>query len=295
MSTMLSQINLEMLSAHLMEFSFDFFKDSTAFGRQMALDLGYLLGQCDTAHSTEIARISFSFKNILEIGPYSREDKVNYPGLIENGGIWMRNPSMFSFQIAGMILGLFGALLVSKSKSGKGNAFFFGFLYFALMNVSSIACHNLTTKHSNEWELARLADLVFTGASSLSLVFTAFSNTTKMPYLVFPVLFSIFAILGDSFRGFPFTAEIMYIGSMLLACVALVPRLHTYSDYRPGIAVCYFGLLLLIVSIPMDTFLCESRITYSAVHLIFLGSNVVFFGLLIICATLRDITKIKVD
>lgn len=225
----------------------------------------------------------------LQVGPYLEAGNPDlYPGKFQDAILLARNPHLLNTQLVGFILGLAGFLLMMiKGKHPKSIAFQYSFLYFGLMNISSMFCHSFTERNTELWKLARLADLVFTEASATSFVYTTLSKTTHGHHLINLVALTLFTIIGDHLKAFPFTAEIVYIGTCLFACVALGPRLHKFAGVDAGLMTSYLGLLGLASAMPLDYFLCANKYTYTAIHVVFFSCDVIFLGFLLISLKLN--------
>ena len=67
----------------------------------------------------------------------------------------LRNPHLLPLQLLGAAVGLGGAarLLLGRAAPAGATYYGFSFLYFALMNLTSIACHALADRGSRSWEV----------------------------------------------------------------------------------------------------------------------------------------------
>ena len=287
------------ISSHTLEFLMDMFKDATLIATELLTDGSHSLATCSN-NENRFAGVSFGWQTTGPLGPLSAGYKLQvgpyleagnpalYPGKLQDATLLARNPHLLNTQLAGFIIGLAGFLLMMiKGKHPKSLSFQYSFLYFALMNISSIFCHNVTERNSELWKLARLADLVFTGASATSLVYTTLSKTTHGLHLFNLVALTLFTVIGDHLKAFPFTAEIVYIGTCLFACVALGPRLHNFTGVNAGLIISYLGLLGLALAIPLDYFLCANKYTYTAIHVVFFSCDAIFLGFLLISVKLN--------
>lgn len=150
-----------MISRLTFEFMQNFFPDTALF---LAAQLGVQLILC---HNSEI---SMNITNTFSL----------------------RNPTLLPIQLLGLLIGSYGALKIKKSISGS-----YAFLFFALMNLSSIICHNISQKYSTVWEISRIFDIIFTGSSSLSLPFITKNQMSHFLHFLIFLLLSIFGILSD--------------------------------------------------------------------------------------------------
>ncbi|KAJ3318323.1 hypothetical protein HDV06_000556 [Boothiomyces sp. JEL0866] len=198
------------------------------------------------------------------------------------GDFQIRNYSLLPMQLLGLIIGLYGSRIIRK-RENRFVAWRWAFWYFGFMNLTSIVCHNFATKYSLLWEVFRLLDLVFTGASSLCLAFEALHNFVPAVFcpLAFPVLLAL-GYYGDfTGKSIPFTAEFIYIGLMVIATLVLIPQLDNIG--KRGSSVAISGLGIILASIPTDGLFCNaSNGLYSAVHILFLGCDLTFVGFYIL-------------
>jgi hypothetical protein len=286
------------ISSYSLQFAMDIFKDAALIATELLTDGSHSLATCDNIEH-RLAPIYFGlgpFGYQLQVGPYLDMGTPGlYPGKFQSDGTLLaRNPQLLPFQLVGFVLGIAGFLLMLlKGKHPKSIAFLYSFLYFAMMNLTSIVCHNLSERKSELWEFAKIADLVFTGASSLSLVYTTFSQTTHSLHVWNLIALGIFTVIGDYYGAFPFTAEIVYIGTMIFACMALGPRLHTFTGVSTGLMISYAGLIGLASALPLDSLLCINKYTYTAIHVIFFSCDVIFFGFILISDALNKAAKTK--
>ncbi len=307
-----------MASSHLIQFVSDFFPDAHALTVKYVAPLlqrhvGVPLEMCAAVEPSVlvdipplVARLASSATAVLAASSSAATSAVAAAAAAaENTGstgatmqVLLRNPTLLPIQLTGIALGLVGWFAFRQRAEERVDwsrqframrSLAWAFLFFAAMNATSIGAHNLCARGSFAWEAFRLFDLAFTGASSLCLACVPFA----VPHIAHVgIMFATlgYTILGDStrpLRGWPFTAELVYIGAMLVATVLLGLRLHRIGrgcnfDY----AICLAGLAIILAAIPLDHQLCAlaeavgggGRLT--AVHLVFFGCDVVFFGLL---------------
>ncbi len=186
------------------------------------------------------------------------------------GGISIRNPYLFPIQIAGILSGFIGAVLVKRKPNVS---WFWAFLFFTAMNFTSLFAHNLSEKYSFLWKIARLADISCTGSSSLSLMLVPFQLQSSVVPIITSMLLTILAISSA-----PFTAEFVYVGCMILATVALAPNLFTLSMSKMGPLISLTGLAIILIALPVDGLLCKADSMFSGVELVFLGCDFCFIG-----------------
>ncbi|KAI8902435.1 hypothetical protein BC833DRAFT_561650 [Globomyces pollinis-pini] len=172
----------------------------------------------------------------------------------------IRNPSLLPIQLAGFLIGILGAFhlytLGTRSKLGKSAEFWTSFSPVPF----------LSTKRS--------------GSSSLCLVLTQFTVPKALHIIIFAVFCGL-GFFGDFLdKAIPFTGEFIYIGMMLLASLVLLPNLHTIGTSFMGKFISVFGLIVILLGLPLDHIFCEYvGSEFSAVHACFFGSDIAFFGL----------------
>lgn len=209
----------------------------------------------------------------------------------------LRNLDLLPYQLAGFVIGLIGALLMAKSKR-ISKSWFWGMFFFACMNASSIFCHNWTNRLSPGWELARIADIIFTGASSLSLAFVALKNVPHIYHVITFLIIAFFGVLGDyNHKMIPFTAELIYIGMMIFAFFALAPRIFIMTKSRLAISIALSGVFVIFMGPLLDKTFCSFGLPMSTVHMVFLGSDLALLGLLLIALDMNKVDnhKSKID
>ncbi|KAJ3253112.1 hypothetical protein HK103_000862 [Boothiomyces macroporosus] len=198
------------------------------------------------------------------------------------GGFQIRNYSLLPMQLLGLIIGFYGSRIIRK-RERRFVAWRWAFWYFGWMNLTSIICHNFATKYSLVWEIFRILDVVFTGASSLCLTFEPFFNYIPSVFcpLAFPALLAL-AYIGDySGKSIPFTAEFMYIGLMAIATLILLPQLGNIG--KRGASVAISGVGIILGGLLTDGLFCNaSNGLYSAVHVLFMGCDLIFVGFYIL-------------
>lgn len=166
---------------------------------------------------------------VADIFSFTITTCINTEYIIEIAGYQIRNPTLLPIQMLGMIIGLYAAFTLKRNTS-----WFYAFLFFGCMNLTSIFCHNLSKQYSALWELSRILDIIFTGASSLSLPFLVNHLSHKTHMFLFGLLFAFGIICDYSMVDeytIPFTAEIIYlllmiIGSINLALLVLSSKLR---------------------------------------------------------------------
>jgi hypothetical protein len=250
-----------MLSAFTANFVLDFFPGLHRILYRIAEQVDYELVTC---HGEEIVQEAF--------------------------GQQIRNTTLLPTQLAGLVIGIYGSMIVSRNAS---KSWFWAMLYFAGMNLTSIFCHNLTEKYTIEWKVFRLLDIVFTGASAGCLLFSQLRLPSIFNLLIFPALL-IFNYKYDFGEGaIAFVPEFTYIGMMLIAVLFLLPKLQKISTSKLGYGSSIIGLLLLIIGLPIDSILCEYSTQVSSVHLIFLGSDFAMLGLSLLASTSSEVLEKK--
>ena len=303
-----------MASSHLIQFVSDFFPDAHALTVKYVAPLlqrhvGVPLEMCAAVEPSVLvdvppvmARLASSVTAVLAASSSAAAAAQNTGSIGADTGaamqVLVRNPTLLPIQLTGIALGLVGWFAFRQRAEERVDwsrqframrSLAWAFLFFAAMNATSIGAHNLCARGSFAWESFRLFDLAFTGASSLCLACVPFA----VPHIAHVgIVFATlgYTILGDStrpLRGWPFTAELVYIGAMLVATVLLGVRLHRIGrGFNFDYAICLTGLAIILAAIPLDHQLCAlaaavgggGRLT--AVHLVFFGCDVVFFGLL---------------
>jgi hypothetical protein len=297
-----------MASSHLIQFVSDFFPDAHALTVKYVAPLlrrhvGVPLEMCVAAEPSvlvdlppAVARLASSVTAALATSSSAASNIGADAGAAMQ--MLVRNPTLLPIQLTGIALGLVGWFAfrqcaeerIEWSRQFRAmRSLAWAFLFSAAMNATSIGAHNLCSRGSFAWEAFRLFDLAFTGASSLCLACVPFA----VPHIAHVgIMFATigYTILGDSTRplhGWPYTAELVYIGAMFVATVLLGLRLHRIGrGFNFDYAICLTGLAIILVAIPLDHQLCAlsaavgggGRLT--AVHLVFFGCDVVFFGLL---------------
>lgn len=189
----------------------------------------------------------------------------------------IRNPSLLPIQIAGLLIGLAGTFNIRKSPSWK-----FAFLYFALMNLASILCHNIAEKYTQIWHVGRVMDIVFTGSSSVCLAVLVESKIESNKFILLLAVIGIYGTAG-ALVPIPFASSIIYILLMIIATLALLPEilLCNLNKERWRQAIALYGLGIILLSLGVDWAFCFVEGWWSAVHAVFLGSDIIFLGLLI--------------
>lgn len=159
----------------------------------------------------------------------------------------VRNPHLLPYQVLGAAIGIFGARQLLASRSPQLTYWAYSFLFFGLMNVSSIFCHALITHKSKLWDHMSMVDVVMTGCASLCMLFQQLSTWTQLPAAVrgslLPRLLhppatlrgaralvwrTVVLALGLGFvgraAGVPWVNELLYLGTTAAAAnaVALV-------------------------------------------------------------------------
>jgi hypothetical protein len=205
-------------------------------------------------------------------------------------GYQIRNTTLIPTQLAGLFIGIFGTMVISRKAS---KSWFWAMLYFAGMNLTSLFCHNLTQKYTFEWKLFRLLDIVFTGSSAGCLLFSQIQVPSLFNVLIFPVLLTLNYKYDFGKDSIPFLPEFTYIGMMLLAVLFLLPNLRKMGTSKVGYGCSMIGLLLLVIGLPIDSLLCEFSTQVSSVHMIFLGSDFALLGLLLLANTPQQDLKKK--
>lgn len=197
-------------------------------------------------------------------------------------GLVIRNYTLLPIQLIGLFVGLYGAFKLQHVQSWS-----WAFLYFSGMNLTSILCHNLSQKYSQIWIISRLLDVVFTGASSLCLVCTSI----RVPRFIHPLIFVLLLFLNYMLPGVQFLSEFTYIGTIFMATMIVGPRLNKIGKSRVGYWLSLFGLAIIAASLLLDSFLCSKfGGLVASIHLVFLGCDVAFLGLLIlVISSTRDI------
>ncbi|KAI8916078.1 hypothetical protein EDD86DRAFT_244034 [Gorgonomyces haynaldii] len=204
---------------------------------------------------------------------------------------------LLPIEIIGIMLGFFGFFKTFSDKS-VAPVFSWAFLWFGLMNVSAIFCHNLSSFKGDfygiPWSFFAQIDCGFTGASSLNLIIGAFylnqQPLNDRKRLAMHVL-AFLAGLGVIFMEFfgygtiPFTSEIVYGGLTIVAALALSVQFLCFEQSRRAkqwIPVIFSGAVVILVPLALDRLFCtllgSSLVT--SVHFVFLGCHVSFFGLL---------------
>jgi predicted membrane channel-forming protein YqfA (hemolysin III family) len=207
----------------------------------------------------------------------------------------LRNPDLLPFQLAGLLIGLAGAVIFLPNSKRISKSWFWAMLFFACMNASSIYCHNLTKRESFDWNLARIADIIFTGSSSTSLAFIALGNVPHIYHFITFLVIAFYGILGDlNKKMIPFTAELIYIGMMIFALIALAPRIFAMTKSVFALAVALSGVFVILAGPIFDTAICRAGFPFSTVHAVFMGSDLALLGLLLIGVDMQT-TKLKTD
>lgn len=83
----------------------------------------------------------------------------------------LRNPTLLPIQLLGLAVGLDGAQRLLAQPAPRTVYWGYSFLYFGLMNATSLVCHALTPRGTALWRLFAALDVAATGASSLCLLF----------------------------------------------------------------------------------------------------------------------------
>ncbi|GAB4818147.1 hypothetical protein N2152v2_005193 [Parachlorella kessleri] len=220
----------------------------------------------------------------------------------------MRNPTLLPLQLAGAAVGLGGARRLLAARNPSISLWGWSFLFFGLMNLSSIAAHVLAAHRSPAWELTAAVDVAMTGTASLCLLYQqasswrqhSASKARSLPHLPRPpgtaagaqrfalgtgaaVLAA--ALAGHNWLKLPWVNELLYIGTTLVAgkAAGLVARRDLAASapcQRKYFTVAGLGLVLMAAALPADRFLCRAiGPAFGTVHLLFLGSVVGYWGL----------------
>jgi hypothetical protein len=206
----------------------------------------------------------------------------------------IRNVPLIPHQIAGILIGIIGA--IRTFRHSESAAWFYAMLFFACMNISSLFCHNIYERKSVEWEFARLLDLVFTGSSALSLWYTRLIVPSHMFSGTFLLLLGYNAKYSFLTRPLSWLPELTYIGTMLIALFALGRRLTTIGDSKIGVFLSIAGISTILSSLPLDSYFCQFfGSNFSSVHAMFMGSNLSMLGLLVLTLSSEKQKKIKTE
>jgi hypothetical protein len=221
-----------------------------------------------TKYVTENAE-SIGYKIVTFINEEPVYHLYNYP---------IRNPSLLPIQLAGILIGIKGIIAVSRHQSP---GWWYAMLFFAFMNLSSIFCHNLLA----EGRLQRffvMLDIVFTGSACTSAILSQFTIPQFMPFSVFVILLRTNYMYSFREKIILYLPEMTYIGLLLLACLLLnYPLLTGKFGKGSGILKASTGQFIMVAAPALDDYICDyfnSQI--SAIHLIFVGSNLIMQGLI---------------
>ncbi|KXS16990.1 hypothetical protein M427DRAFT_55016 [Gonapodya prolifera JEL478] len=217
----------------------------------------------------------------------------------------IRNPYLIPFQVLGIVVGLVGAMRRLQPGSPPVSPRMLGaLLFFAGMNTSSLFAHNFLQKYTPSWELVRIVDVVFTGCSSLDLIFLALdAPSSKRPLapwrtklahaldslpsqLIVFIIIAVVNTLFDTRSGLlfpiPFVAELTYLGTAFAAFFILSPFLD-YSNPLSYVAIA--GALTGLACLPIDNVLCwhfgpesGSFWTTAGLYFLFLGCDLGVYG-----------------
>ena len=197
-------------------------------------------------------------------------------------------------------------------------------VFFAAMNATSIICHVIFPRKSVPWLASKVLDVAFTGASSACVLLqvlapaphTAAEAATRAAHAL--VLALSVEAAGELLQ-LAWVPEAVYLGTTLLATVAtaysvLLPAMLALArgsgsgianrtrgsaaaaaaagavrrQQAQALVAAVAGAALIIASLPADAWLCESlgsSVFGTTVHLLFLGCDLAFLGLLLLaCA-----------
>jgi hypothetical protein len=165
------------------------------------------------------------------------------------------------------------------------------------MNTSAILCHNISTFRGSAfgitWKQLSQADCGFTGASSLNLILSAFTNlqNKSLPSRLFSHLLaislglvSVYIPFYAEMHGLKYGNEVPYIGFTVLAALILTPALFSAKLSKTQYSWFMFanvGSVISLAALGLNHWMCarfDGVVNF--VHLVFLGCNISFFGLL---------------
>ncbi|GMI01981.1 hypothetical protein TrVE_jg11489 [Triparma verrucosa] len=210
---------------------------------------------------------------------------INWPNLLY--------PCLF-----GILIGFFGfyecshlSLSSPPPSPSRFSNFSLSCLFFSLMNISAFMTHCYTVPQSSEWQPWYCLDMVCTSTSSLFMALSCFEGGVpkliqKASYAYFFAAYYVLWTYEIQQKRLLWIPEFLYIfvTGVCASCVfwkVLVPNLLS-GTYLNCLLPSLNGLALFIVSVPLDSTLCDilGSPYGNLLTPAFIGCDVAFAGLI---------------